>query len=166
MRFPPGPAGIVEAFRFRIHEVCGRTLCTAPNRPTCDFVTPRLEECFQVTDERYLLAKEFVWEVDLPAAQNEDSQWTFLFFIWGGTNQLRHARDRIAVMENGILKDGIFGMRLKWSLPHQSGVTTREYLTTNRCAIIRDVKGLVKIVPLDNLKAYVDAGLVTLPRAE
>jgi hypothetical protein len=36
-------------------------------------------------------------------------------------------------------------------------------LPTNQCAVIRDVKGLVKIVPLEYLKAYVDAGLVTLP---
>jgi hypothetical protein len=36
-------------------------------------------------------------------------------------------------------------------------------LPTNQCAVIRDVEGLVKIVPLEYLKAYVDPGLLTLP---
>jgi hypothetical protein len=107
------------------------------------------------------LAKEFIWEVSPPSGQGSD--WTFLYFIWGGTNQLRHARDVVALTEQGILKSGIFGMRVKWSLPQQGGVTTIEYLPTNQCAVIRDVKGLVKIVPVEYLKAYVDVGLVTLP---
>jgi hypothetical protein len=76
---------------------------------------------------------------------------------------LRHAREVVALTEQGILKSGIFGMRMKWSLPQQQGVMTKEYLSTNQCAVIRDVKGLVKIVPIEHLKAYVDAGLVTLP---
>jgi hypothetical protein len=48
-------------------------------------------------------------------------------------------------------------------LPQQRGVMTTEYLPTNQCAVIRDVKGVVKIVPVEYLKAYADAGLITLP---
>jgi hypothetical protein len=127
-------------------------------------VTPRLGECFQISGEKYLLAKEFVWEVSPPPVQGSD--WTFLGFVWGNTNQVRHAREIVALTEEGILKSGIFGMRLKWSLPQQHGVMTIEYLPTNQCAIIRDVTGLVKIVPIDYLKAYADAGLVTLLNRE
>jgi hypothetical protein len=93
----------------------------------------------------------------------QDSEFTFLWFVWGGTNQPRHARDLVALTEEGILKNGIFGMRMKWSRPQQQGVITRDYFPTNQCAVIRDVKGLVKIVPLEYLKTYVDTGLVTLP---
>jgi hypothetical protein len=127
-------------------------------------MTPRLGECFQVSGERYLLAKEFIWEVSPP--QGRDSNWTFLWFVWGGTNQPRHARDLVALTEEGMLKSGIFGMRMKWSRPQQQGVMTREYFPTNQCAIIRDVEGQVKIVPLEYLKAYADAGLVTLPNSK
>jgi hypothetical protein len=157
------PAGW-EAIRYWAHEAFGRTLCRAPNPPRGDFVSPRLGECFQVSGERYLLAKEFVWEVSPPLEQGSDL--TFLYFVWGGTNQPKHAQDVVALTEEGILKSGIFGMRMKWSLPQQHGVRTIEYLSTNQCAVIRDVKGLVKIVPLEYLKAYVDAGLVRLPNRE
>lgn len=157
------PSLLVEGIRYRAHEALGWTLCRVPNPPRCDFVTPRLGECFQITGEKYLLAKEFVWEVSQPPGQNSD--WTFLCFVWGGTNQVRHAREVAALTEEGILKSGIFAMRMKWSLPQQRGVMTPEYLPTNQCAVIRDVKGLVKIVPVEYLKAYADAGLVTLPSA-
>jgi hypothetical protein len=72
----------------------------------------------------------------------------------------------VALTEEGILKSGIFGTRWKGSQAQQQGPRTREYLPANQCAVIRDVKGLVKIVPLEYLKAYVDAGLVTLPRGD
>ena len=155
------PSYFMEAIRYRVHEALGRTLCRVPNPPRCDFVTPRLGECFQISGEKYLLAKEFGWEVSPPPGPESD--WTFLCFVWGDTNQLRHAREVVALTEEGILKSGIFGMRMKWSLPQQQGVMTKEYLPTNQCAVIRDLKGLVKIVPIEHLKAYVDAGLVTLP---
>jgi hypothetical protein len=164
LRMRLDPAVLREEIRYRVHEVFGPTLCRAPNTPTCDFVTPRLGECFQVSGERYLLAKEFIWEVGFPTGQ--DSRFTFLWFVWGGTNQPRHARDRVALTEEGILKSGIFGMRMKWSRPQQQGVMTREYFPTNQCAIIRDAPGLVKIVPLEYLQAYVDAGLVRLPNSK
>lgn len=145
-----------------IQEMRGLTLATAPGSPAVDYVTPRLGECFQTSREKYLMARELVWEVGLPAEKG--AEYTFLGFVWGGTNQLRHARDRIAVIENGLLTSGIFGMRMTWALPQQRGAMTIQYLPpANRCAVIRDVKGLVKIVPLDYLKAYTDAGLVTLP---
>lgn len=158
------PATLRGSFRHWLHEVRGQTLWRAPNPPAGDFLTPRLGECFQASGEKYLLAKEFVWEVSSPVQQN--SEFTFLYFVWGGTNKLRHARDVVGFIEDGILKSGISGIRFKWSLPQQRGVRIQEYLPTNQCAVIRDVKGLVKIVPLDNLKAYLDAGLVTLPNRE
>jgi hypothetical protein len=65
-------------------------------------------------------------------------------------------------MEDGILMNGIFGKHLTWSLPGQRGALTAEYLHTNRCAVIRDARKLVKIVPIDFLKSYVDAGLVSI----
>ncbi len=158
------PAAFREQIRYTMHEVFGPTLCRAPNPPRCDFVTPRLGECFQVSGEKYALAKEFVWEVSPPS--EPDADWTFLGFVWGGTNQPRHARDLVALTEEGMLKSGIFMMRMKWSRPQQQGTLTREFFPTNQCAIIRDVAGLVKIVPLEYLKAYVDAGLVTLPNSK
>jgi len=164
MRFNRDLSGLVERIRYGVHEVSGRTLYRAPNPPRPDYVTPRLGECYQISGEKYLLAKEFVWEVDQPEGQRPD--FTFLGFVWGATNQLRRARDIVSVTEDGILKDGIFGKRLKWSLPQQRGVMSTEYLPTNRCAIIRDVKGLVKIVPIEYLKAYADAGLVMLTTRE
>jgi|WetSurMetagenome_2_1015567.scaffolds.fasta_scaffold434448_2 hypothetical protein len=51
-------------------------------------------------------------------------------------------------------------------LPDGRGVNTTHYLSTNQCAVIPDVKGLVKILPIEYLKAYADAGLVTLPSSE
>jgi len=157
---------MLESILYGTHEMLGRSLCKAPNLPVVDFVTPRLGECFQTSGEKYLLAKEFnwefYWEVRGPPQQQPGYESTFLSFVWGGTNQPRHARDRVALIEDGILKHGIFGMPL--ALGSQQEVKTSEYFRTNRCAVIRDTKGLVKIVPLDCLKAYVDAGLVRLPK--
>jgi hypothetical protein len=164
VRPAPSPSTFLEGIRYGIHEALGRTLYKVPNPPRCDYLTPRLGECHQASGEKYLLAKELVWEVAPPPAPGSD--FTFLCFVWGGTNRLRHARDIVAVTEDGILKSGIFGMRWKWSLPQQRGVKTTEYISTNQCAVIRDVRGLVKIVPIENLKAYADAGLITLPSHE
>jgi hypothetical protein len=107
-----GFSHLVEEIRYRVHEDLGRTLCRVPNPPRCDYVTPRLGECFQISGEKYLLAKEFVWEVSPP---EQGSDWTFLCFVWGKTNQVRHAREIVALTEEGILRSGIFGMRMKWS---------------------------------------------------
>jgi hypothetical protein len=143
---------VVDRILYGTHEMLGRSLCKAPNPPVVDFVTPRLGECFQTSGEKYLLAKEIYWEVSDPPQQQPGYESTFLSFVWGGTNQPRNARDRVVLIEDGILKNGIFGMRL-----------APEYFRTNRCVVIRDTRRLVKIVPLDYLKAYVDAGLVRLP---
>jgi hypothetical protein len=151
----------VDKLQYQIHEWLGQSLARVPNQPTVDYVTPRLGECFDTSGEKYWLAKEFHWEVDRPSLQG--SKFAFLGFNWGGTNQPRHARDRIVLIEEGIVNHGIFGIHLKWSLPEQRGVRTMEHFPTNQCAIIRDTRGVVKIVPLDYLKAYADAGLVTLP---
>jgi hypothetical protein len=151
----------VYKLQYQIHEWLGRSLARVPSQPTVDYVTPRLGECFDTSGEKYWLAKEFHWEVDRPRLQSPE--FAFLAFVWGGTNQLRHDRERVSLIEDGIVNHGIFGIRLTWSLPAQHGVRTTEYFPTNRCAIIRDIPGMVKIVPLDYLKAYADAGLVALP---
>lgn len=145
---------LFQRIRYGAHEMLGRSLVRAPNSPVVDYVTPRLNECFDTSGEKYLYARELGWE-----GRRED-ETRFLGFVWGGTNRLRHARDRIPLIENGIRQNGIFGMRL--TLGTARGAMF-EYLPTNQCAVIRDTKGLVKIVPLDYLKAYVDAGLVRLP---
>jgi hypothetical protein len=151
---------VVDRILYGTHEMLGRSLCKAPNPPVVDFVTPRLGECFQTSGEKYLLAKEIYWEVSDPPQQQPGYESTFLSFVWGGTNQPRNVRDRVVLIEDGILKNGIFGMRLVLGGPRDE---PPEYFRTNRCAVIRDRRGLVKIVPLDCLKAYVDAGLVRLP---
>jgi hypothetical protein len=140
-----------------MYDLLGKTLERAPSRPTVDHLLPRLSECSDVSRERYLLAKELVWQVGNPPPALAGS--TFLGFMWGGTNQLRHARDRITLIEDGLLKRGVFGLQLNMS----SG-TVAGYFLTNRCVIVRDTKGLVKIVPLEHLKAYVDSGLVSLSK--
>jgi hypothetical protein len=142
----------------------GRSLYRAPNPPVVDCVTPRLGESFDTSGEKYILAKEFGCEVG--TTPRRDSEFEYLVFVWGGTNQPRNARDRIALIEDGIRKSGVFRMHTSWSLPHYHGVRTIEYSQTNQCAVIRDAKGLVKIVPINCLSAYVDAGLVRLPNAE
>jgi hypothetical protein len=146
---------------YHIHDWLGRSLARIPSQPVVDYVTPRLGECFDTSGERYWLAKEFHWEVDSPEVQSPE--FAFLGFVWGGTNQLRHARERIVLIEDGIVQSGIFGVHLKYSEPGLRGARTIEYFPTNRCAVVRDTRGVVKIVPLDYLKAYADAGLVTLP---
>ncbi len=151
----------LERTRYAIHELLGQSLVRMPSPPIVDYLTPRLGECFDTSGEKYLLAKEFMWEVGTRPERGSD--FTFLGFVWGGTNQLRHARDRIPLIEDGIVRNGVFGLHLSWSLPERRGVTTIDNLQTNRCAVIRDTQGLVKIVPLDYLKTYVEAGLVTLP---
>ena len=144
-----------EKIRYEVHEMLGRTLVRVPTSPRVDYVTPRLGECFYVSGEKYLYAKEFGLEVS--PYKTEDSS-AFLGFVWGGTNQLRHARDRAALIEDGIRQNGIFGIRL-----NQGQLPMQILGPTNQCAIIRDTKGLVKILPLDCVKGYVDAGLVRLP---
>jgi hypothetical protein len=140
--------------RYEAQELAGQNLHKVPNPPDVDYVTPRLGECYDTSGEKYLYAKELGWE----------NGFSFLGFVWGGTNQPQHARDRITLIEDGIRKNGIFGMRLGWSSPKRLGPPTIEYFPTNQCAIVRDTKGLVKILPLDCLQSYVDAGLVKLPK--
>jgi hypothetical protein len=146
---------LFESIRYKVHEMLGRTLARVPTSPRVDYVTPRLGECFGVSGEKYLYAKEFGLEVS-PYKTEDD--WKFLGFVWGGTNQLRHARDWTALIENGIRQNGIFGIR-----PNDGQLPIEILGPTNQCAIIRDTKGLVKILPLDCVKGYVDAGLVRLP---
>jgi hypothetical protein len=155
---------ILERIRYEAHELTGQTLNTAPSQPVVDYITPRLGECFDTSGEKYLYAKEFGWEVN--TARSKENEFAFLGFVWGGTNQPQNARDRITLIEDGIRKNGIFGMRLGWSSPKRLGAPTIEYFPTNQCAIVRDTKALVKILPLDCLKSYADAGLVKLPNAK
>lgn len=75
----------------------------------------------------------------------------------GGTNEVRHARDGIAAIEEGIVKDGVYVYRLK--LQPRGRVLTEAFLT-NQCAVIRDTKGIVTILPVQYLRRYADAGLV------
>lgn len=150
---------LVAQARAGMYELAGRTLDRAPGSPTVDHLLPRLSECSVVSGEKYLLAKEFVRQAGNRAPTIADS--VFLGFVWGGTNQLRHARDRITLIEDGILKHGVFEFRLNVS-PGTMG-SVADYFPTNRCVIIRDTKGLVKIVPVEHLKAYVNSGLVRLP---
>ncbi len=125
---------LFERIRNEFHEMLGRTLARVPTSHRVDYVTPRLGECFGVSGEKYLYAKEFGLEV---SPYKTEDRWTFLGFVWGGTNQLRHARDWTALIENGIRQNGIFGIRLK------DGRLPLEILgPTNQCAIIRDTKGL------------------------
>jgi hypothetical protein len=146
---------LFEGVRTEICDVLGQTLYRAPNPPRIEHLLPRLSECSEISGETYLLAKELVWQIYNPGPPKTDS--TFLGFIWGGTNQPRSAMDWTRLIEDGILRNGVFGMRLNLS----SGKVL-EYSCTNRCAIVRDTKGLVKIVPIDCLKAYIDAGLVRI----
>lgn len=149
-----------EGVRGQVHECLGTTLWQGPSQRIVETLTPRLGECFQASGEIYLVAKEFGWEVDKPVEQGSD--FIYLCFVFGGTNQLRHARDWVTVVEEGIARDGLLGRRLQWSLPNHRGKMTAEFLSTNQCAVIHDTPGLVKIVPLDCLRAYGEAGLVNL----
>jgi hypothetical protein len=150
-----------ERFRERLHEMAGSTLHRAPGRPIVDFVDSRLGECFDVSGEKYLLAKEFKRDLWPPAQPGLD--FRYLGFIWGGTNHLRHARDRIQLIERSMVQNGIFGLRLNDPVSHHRLGLTTDYFRTNRCAIVRDQPGVVKLVPLEYLRAYCDAGLVKIP---
>lgn len=138
----------------RVLELRGRLPLPGPNPPEVDYLTPRLGECSYASGEKYLLAKELFWEVDEPAIKASPD--ISLCFVWGSTNGLGHARDRTLLIEEGIVSNGIFGARM-------AGGAFTELFLTNQCAIIRDTRKLVKIVPLDCLRAYADAGLVRLP---
>ena len=147
-----------QRVRYEVHEILGKSLTSVPNAPTLDYLEPRLGECFHTSGEVYLIAKEF-FEEDR-GSTNQGPDWTFLGFVYGGTAQPRHARDRIAMIEDGIVGNGVIAFRLKWSSSGQRGAPQVERLRTNQCALVRDTKGMVKLVPLDHLRSYRDAGLV------
>jgi hypothetical protein len=82
-----------------------------------------------------------------------------LSFVWGAPNQLRHANEKIAMIEQGICK-GVFEREVHWNGPQPDHTLGGQ---SNLCAIVRDQPGLVKIVPIQLLKAYMNAGLIELP---
>ncbi len=82
---------VLERMRYEAHELAGQNLHKVPNPPDVDYVTPRLGECYDTSGEKYLYAKELGCE----------NGFSLLGFVWGGTNQVRHAQDRITLIEDG-----------------------------------------------------------------
>ena len=83
-------------------------------------------------------------------------------YLYGGTSKVRSIRGWIALNEAGLVQNGVIAYRKKHPPPPMvPGVAVNEPFRTNQCAIIRDTTGVVKVVPLDYLRAYSEAGLVT-----
>ena len=149
----------MQNLHYRIRELQGRSMMRIPNPPRSEYLPARLSECSQISGEQYLLAGELFSE-PTPSDQPFDHM---LGFWYGGTNEVRYARDWISAVERGIALNGIFEYRIRLPPPHQRGKPSTECFPTNSCAIIRDSKGIVKIVPIQFLRRYADAGLVRLP---
>lgn len=110
----------------------------------------------QKSQTEYLLAKEFMpsdWD------GKDDSYW--LCFVYGGVPDAPSLAKWIALNEAGIVEGGIRIWRKRQHIV-TSGPVHEPYLT-NKCVLVRDKPGTVKIVPLEMLGAYRDAGLLELP---
>jgi hypothetical protein len=124
-----------------------------------------LDGCSHYGGETYLLAKELLPTNPLPG-------WgpvLMLSYMYGGTNLALDKRHWITLNETAILKNGVILSRMREHpipTPNGHGLFVTETYATNRCAIIRDEKRLVKIIPLEFLRAYSDAGLIQLPKTQ
>lgn len=146
-------------FRFEMKQLLGRCPMVIPN-PARDLdLRYNLADCSRYSGETYLLAKELFPDGYADSWPHLDFN---LAYQCGGTNQPRRLRDWIAANEAALVRNGVIGLRKKNPLPTAMGVDLNEPFITNQCAIIRDCKGIVKIVPLDYLRAYKDAGLLTV----
>jgi len=127
-----------------------------------------LAECSNYSAETYLLAKELFPKELFP--EDYSDGWPYregnLGFIYGGVGGVRRTRDCIALKEAGLVKNGVVVWRKIKPAPTQLGAYLTEPFLTNQCAIIRDTRGIVKVVPLDYIRAYSDAGLITLKNVQ
>ncbi|HUR46683.1 MAG TPA: hypothetical protein VMZ27_12470 [Candidatus Saccharimonadales bacterium] len=147
----------LRRLRFRIEDSLGQANMGVPNPARDIELTMALADCSSHTGENYLLAKELI-----PAPYIYGSNGFCLGFMFGGTNQAR-VRDWALLHEQQIARNGVISHRDKQPKPTALGVPRQEPFLTNQCAVIRDTKGVVKIIPLNCLRAYKDAGLIKLP---
>jgi len=148
--------------RYRLNNMLGRGYNPVLNPPKAVWLPYNLSECSELSGDIYLLAKEL-----LP--DGYDDHWPEqldLGYTYGGTNRVRRARDWIAANEAGIVENGVVAEREKVPRPTGIGEALSEPYRTNLCAVIRDSKGIVKIVPLNCLRAYRDGGLIRLPKEQ
>ena len=149
--------------RRRLDDMLGRSRHPVPNPPKTVWLPYNLSECSELSGDTYLLAKEL-----LPEGYDDNSPpyQLDLGYTYGGTNRVRRARDWIAANEAGIAENGVVANREKVPRPTGIGEALTEPYRTNLCAVIRDSRGTVKIVPLNCLRAYRDGGLIRLPKEQ
>jgi len=149
--------------RFKIQELLGRSSMGVPNPAREVDMRANLADCSSHSGETYLLARELFPE---GYSDNWPSLDFNLGYVYGGSNRVRHVRDWIALNEVGLVRNGVISYRKKQPLPTAIGEALEEPFATNWCAIIRDAKGFVKVIPLDCLPAYTQAHLVRLPKTD
>lgn len=149
--------------RYKLDNLLGRCREGVPNPPIDVDLRSNLAACSGHSGEIYLLAREF-----LPARYSDTLLWDefSLGYRYGGTNRVRSIRDWVAINEAGIVENGVVAWRRKDNVPMVEGAELMEPYRTNQCAVIRDTRGVVKIVPLNCLRAYRDSGLIRLSAAE
>jgi hypothetical protein len=151
------------ALGFKLAEMLGRHGVLLPEAPTGLLLKCQLDTCSESSGKTYLLAKELI-------PTNVVSNWDPIFrlgFEYDGTNRALNARHRITLVETAILKSGLIESRVReHPIPTADGfgLIISEPYCTNPCAIIRDTRNFVKIVPLNCLAAYSVAGLIHLPK--
>ena len=138
----------VWRMKFLIQDFFGRGTMPVPNPPRGVELTMALADCSCHSGETYLLAKELI-----PVPYVYGSNGFCLGFMFGGTNQAKRVRDWALLHEEHIARNGVIANRDKQPKPTALGVPQEEPFLTNQCAVIRDTKGVVKIIPLNCLRS-------------